>query len=73
MSYYHGVTLSTTFCLHAESGKRYVYVSDETGFPLEGFGSVRWKKLHVMRAGEQGWRVIGTWPVAKHPRDVWGR
>lgn len=67
---YHGLVLSTTFLRH-ENGSRYAFVSDETGFPLESIGRVRHGKLDAMRKGQAGWRVIGTWPVGKHPKTVW--
>lgn len=70
---YHGITLSTTFCRHTVSGDRYAYVSGPDGFPYESIGRVRWDRLKRMSEGLDGWRVIGTWPVAKHPEDVWSR
>lgn len=67
---YHGITLSITFARHTD-GHRYTYVSDEKGFPIESIGSIRHDRLCKIRDQEQGWKLLGTWPVGKHPKDVW--
>lgn len=64
---YHGVTLSITFLRNRTTGGRYTYVSDEMGWPL----NLTPEQLQNLRDGKDGWETIGTWPVAKHPENVW--
>lgn len=71
--HYHGLTLSTTYCIHPTNGERYAFVSDQHGTPLESVGRVRWDRLNRMRQEKDGWLVVGTWPVAKQPKNVWER
>lgn len=69
---YHGVTLSMTFYwqpggrIHRGYRPRWGFVTDETGFPLAMKEISRWKG---MEGG--GWVKLGTWPVGKHPADLW--
>lgn len=78
---YDGIELCISYAYHPEFPgvashcRRVAYVSDPEGFPLEGIGrsgaSARWFTLRQVQKQEEGWVLIGTYPVAKQPADVW--